>query len=210
MVWGLGTAAAHSSVSMVRRLATIQFERAAKARSPHPRAMAFAAIGAAELLGVTPGHAEARELLVDYAASVPLPTQNAEWPWPEPRLTYANAVLAEAMIGAGVALDDAALRARGLDLLAWLLDVETCGGHLSPTPVGGRGPTDRQPGFDQQPIEVASLADACARAAATDASPVWPEGISPRRPGSTATTTSDFPCGTRRPAPASTGCTPTG
>ena len=32
-IWGLGTAAAHSDVSMVRRLAVIQFERAAQARS---------------------------------------------------------------------------------------------------------------------------------------------------------------------------------
>ena len=54
-IWGLGTAAAHSDVSLVRRLATIQFERAAKARSPSPRAMAFAAVGAAELLGASPG-----------------------------------------------------------------------------------------------------------------------------------------------------------
>ena len=32
-IWGLGTAAAHSDVSIVRRLAVIQFERAAQARS---------------------------------------------------------------------------------------------------------------------------------------------------------------------------------
>lgn len=177
MVWGLGTAAAHSDVSLVRRLATIQFERAAKARSPHPRASAFAAIGAAELLGVTPGHAEARHLLADYAASLGEPPDDPEWPWPEPRLTYANAVLAEAMIAAGVALEDAALRGRGLALLEWLLTVETFDGHLSPTPAGGRGPEDPQPGFDQQPIEVASLADACARAAVTDPRASWLETI---------------------------------
>jgi len=176
-VWGLGTAAAHSDVSMVRRLAVIQFERAAEARSPHPRAMAFAAIGAAELLSVQPGHAAARKLLTDYAASVSASVGDSEWLWPEPRLTYANAVVAEAMIAAGVALDDPALRERGLDLLEWLLDHETADGHLSPTPDGGRGPGDSRPGFDQQPIEVASLADACARAAATDPRPLWPEGI---------------------------------
>ncbi|MDZ4266234.1 MAG: glycosyltransferase, partial [Mycobacterium sp.] len=176
-VWGLGTAAAHSDVSMVRRLAVIQFERAAEARSPHPRAMAFAAIGAAELLGVQPEHAAARKLLTDYAASVSEAVDNAEWPWPEPRLSYANAVVAEAMIAAGVALDDTVLRERGLDLLEWLLGVETADGHLSPTPDGGRGPGDTGPAFDQQPIEVASLADACARAAATDPRPLWPEGI---------------------------------
>ncbi|WNG88479.1 glycosyltransferase [Mycobacterium sp. ITM-2016-00317] len=177
MVWGLGTAAAHSDVSMVRRLATIQFERAAQTRSPHPRAMAFAAIGAAELLAVTPGNAQAHRLLTDYAGSLGEPTGNPEWPWPEPRLTYANAVLAEAMIAAGVALDDAALRQRGLDLVEWLLTVETIDGHLSPTPVSGRGPGDAQPAFDQQPIEVASLADACARAAVIDPRALWPEAI---------------------------------
>jgi hypothetical protein len=177
LIWALGTAAAHSDVSMVRRLATIQFERAAKARSPHKRARAFAAIGAAELLGVTPGHAEARRLLIDYAASLDAPTDDSEWPWPQPRLTYANAVLTEAMIATGVALDDPVLRQRGLDLLEWLLEIETTDGHLSPTPVDGRGPGDGKPAFDQQPIEVASLADACARAAETDARALWPEAI---------------------------------
>ena len=53
-IWALGTAAAHSDVSLVRRLAVIQFERAAKVRSPWPRAMAFAALGAAELLSFDP------------------------------------------------------------------------------------------------------------------------------------------------------------
>ena len=81
------------------------------------------------------------------------------------------------MIAAGVALDDPTLRQRGLDLLAWLLNVETADGHLSPTPVAGRGADDARPAFDQQPIEVSTLADACARAAAVDASAIWPDGV---------------------------------
>ena len=176
-LWGLGTAAANSSVRLVRRLAVIQFERAAKARSPWPRAMAFAAVGAAELLSVEPGNSAALRLIADYAATVAEHGTKAAWPWPEPRLTYANGILPESMIAAGVALDDPDLKQRGLDLLEWLLDTETTGGHLSPTPVGGRGPHDRRPAFDQQPIEVASLADACARAAAADPRALWLEGI---------------------------------
>ena len=176
-LWGLGTAAAHSDVSLVRRLATIQFERAAKVRSPHPRAMAFAAVGAAELLSVEPGHPAAMGLLTDYAANVPRDYATPEWCWPEPRLTYANAILAEAMIAAGVALDDEVLRQQGLDSLEWLLAYETTDGHLSTTPVGGRGSDDDRPAFDQQPIEVATLADACARAAAADPRAIWPDGI---------------------------------
>jgi hypothetical protein len=139
--------------------------------------MAFAAVGAAELLTFEPGNAAAVLLLTDYAAAVAKPTTNSEWPWPEPRLTYANAILPEAMIAAGVALEDPDLKQRGLDLLEWLLGYETADGHLSPTPVGGRGPQDSRPGFDQQPIEVATLADACARAAATDPRAIWPDGI---------------------------------
>jgi hypothetical protein len=176
-IWGLGTAAANSDVSLVRKLAVVQFERAAKARSPWPRAMAFAAVGAAEILSVDPSSSVARKLLADYAASVARGTGDTEWPWPEPRLTYANAILPEAMIAAGVALDDADLRRRGLDLLEWLLAYETVDGHLSPTPVEGRGPDDSRPAFDQQPIEVATLADACARAATIDARSLWTEGI---------------------------------
>ena len=43
--------------------------------------------------------------------------------------------------------------------------------------MGGRGPQDNRPAFDQQPIEVATLADACARAAAADPRPLWSEGV---------------------------------
>jgi hypothetical protein len=176
-IWGLGTAAAHSKVAWARQSAIMQFERAAQARSEWPRAMAFAALGAAELLAVDAEHAAARALLTDYAASLPAPNDDPTWPWPEPRLRYANAVLPEAMIAAGDALADAALCQRGLDLLAWLVAFETADGHLSPTPVAGRGPEDARPEFDQQPIEVSSLADACARAAAVDINPAWRAGI---------------------------------
>ena len=176
-IWGLGTAAAHSDVGLVRRLAVIQFERAAQVRSKWPRASAFAALGAAELLAVQPDNSSARKLITDYAAGVAEPNGDPAWPWPEPRLTYANAVLAEAMIAAGVALDRPDLVQRGLDLLGWLVECETVDGHLSPTPAGGRGADDPRPGFDQQPIEVSTLADACARATAVDAGAIWPECV---------------------------------
>lgn len=176
-IWGLGTAAAHSDVGLIRRLAVIQFERAAKVRSTGTRSMAFAALGAAELLSVDPGHLLARELLTDYADAATTPNPNADWPWPEPRLTYANAVLPEALIAAGVALDNSALRDQGLDLLGWLIEHETAGGHLSPTPAAGSGPTDLRPAFDQHPIEVSTLADACARAGAVDTGSIWRDGV---------------------------------
>ena len=176
-IWGLGTAAAHSQVTWVRKSALIQFDRAAQARSKSPRAMAFAALGAAEMLSANPGNSTALKLVTDYAMALPTVSDNPSWPWPEPRLTYANAVLADAIIAVGVALEAPKLWQRGLDLLGWLLAFETADGRLSPTPVAGRGPDDPRPAFDQQPIEVSTLADACARAAAVDPSPKWPEGV---------------------------------
>ncbi|BBY59293.1 glycosyltransferase [Mycolicibacterium sarraceniae] len=176
-LWGLGTAVAHSDVVWVRKSALVQFERAAQVRSPSPRAMAYAALGAAEVLTAHPDHRAARKMITDYAVSVPQPNGDPSWPWPEPRLTYANAVLPEAIIAAGVALEAPSLWQRGVDLLGWLLDLETSDDHLSPTPAGGRGPGDTGPAFDQQPIEVSCLADACARAAVVDPAARWNDGV---------------------------------
>ena len=138
--------------------------------------MAFAALGAAEVLRVDPGNVTAHALLSDAADTMMEPRRRSPWIWPEERLTYTNATLPEAMIAAGAALGRPILLAHGLELLEWLLARETRHGHLSVTPVGGNGPDDEGPGYDQQPIEVAALADACARAAAVDHDRRWEAG----------------------------------
>jgi hypothetical protein len=184
-LFGLGTAVARSEDGAVGRTALGLFELACRQRSPWPRAMAFAALGAAEVLSVWPTHAPAMALLRHAADAMPAraPSASAQaspplWLWPESRLTYGNAALPEAMIAAGSVLERPELLRRGLILLAWLLDHETgSAGHLSVTPVGGSGPRDVGPRFDQQPIEVAALADACARAARVDESSLWPAGV---------------------------------
>ena len=51
------------------------------------------------------------------------------------------------------------------EALRWLVGVETVAGHLSSTPVGGWASDETRPGFDQQPIEAWTLADAAVRAA---------------------------------------------
>lgn len=175
-VWGLGTAV-RSDLTGVRDAALDQFERAVQQRSPWPRAMAFAAVGAAEVLMVIPDHRAASGLLADYASTAAQPGIDAVWPWPELRLRYANAVLAEARIVAGHALGQPALLRHGLRMLEWLIEDQTAGGHLSPSPASGRGLGDIRPAYDQQPIEVSSLADACARAAQVDPREIWPEGV---------------------------------
>ncbi len=112
------------------------------------------------------------------ADMMPRDKNDAAWPWPEPTLTYANAVIPESLIAAGSILDRPQVLRRGLDLLGWLLDHETRNGHLSVTPAGGSAPGAVRPAFAQQPIEVAALADACARAARVDGdNPAWAGGV---------------------------------
>ncbi len=180
-IWGLGSAACCGDDQLLRDVATGGLQRAMRQRSPWPRAMAFAALGAANVLTAAPDSVSARNLLSDAADAMSVSGSRSGWQWPEPRLTYANAILPEAMIAAGSALDRPALLRRGLDLLNWLLARETRNGHFSVTPVGGSGPLDRGPGFDQQPIEVAALADACARAFDIDGHRRWTDGIAAAR-----------------------------
>jgi hypothetical protein len=174
-LWALGTAVAR--VPHLRDDALEGFVRGAGLHSPDRRAMAFAALGAAEVLAVLPDHREARALMTAAAIAIGRPALHTAWPWPEPRLSYANAALPEALLAAGAALDSPSLVADGLGLLGWLLDAQIHDGHLSVVPVGGRGPGAPLPAFDQQPIEVAALADACARAHRIDGGRRWAEGV---------------------------------
>jgi hypothetical protein len=176
-LWGLGAAVSGHAEPHQGGSALTAFERGARWRSPHSRAMAFAALGAAEILSLMPEHRGARELIAAAATMIGRPGAGDGWPWPEPRLTYANAVLPEVLLAAGAALDTPSLVADGLRLLGWLLEVQTLDGHLSVVPAGGRGPADTVPGFDQQPIEVAALAGACCRALALTGDQRWADGI---------------------------------
>jgi hypothetical protein len=178
-LWGLGVAATSAQTPGMRARALSGFRIAAQRRSPHVRSMAFAALGAAELLATRPDEMAARRLLTDTLAAIgEAGDGDSRWPWPEERLSYGNASIAEALILAGGVLPDAQALSRGLGLLKFLLRTETRDGHLSVTPVGGRGRDDVGPGYDQQPIEVSALADACASAFRVTRQSSWLTGVS--------------------------------
>ena len=107
---GCGVAAAAAPRAHVRREARRLFKEAAAFRSMYPRATAPAVIGAAELLRAEPENTEARSIIDDALDHLPRLSDDARWAWPEARLGYANAILPEALIAAGAAIDD---KARG-------------------------------------------------------------------------------------------------
>jgi hypothetical protein len=176
-LWGLGVTAAHARSETAGAQAIDGFRVAARQRSAHSRSMAYAALGAAEVLRMQPSERSARGLLRDAIKSIGPTAPDPAWPWPEPRLRYGNGTVAEALIVGGATLADSTILDRGLVLLEFLLRTETREGHLSVTPVGGRGPGEVGPSYDQQPIEVAALADACASAYWATGDPGWLVGV---------------------------------
>ncbi len=86
-----------------------------------------------------------------------------DWPWPEHRLTYANARIPHALIEAGQWLPNSKMAEWGLRSLDWLDRSQTSeSGHFMPIGTNGwyeRGGTKAR--FDQQPIEAYTMVDAC-------------------------------------------------
>ena len=209
-IWALGTTVLHSNAAWARQTAIVQFERAAQERSPWPRAMAYAALGAADVLAYDPEHPAARKLLADYAATIAAPTGDAAWPWPEPRLTYANAVLAEAMIAAG-----SSCTMRRYGGAAWISSrgwstTKPPAGTCRPLQSRAEVPTTPGPGSISSPPRCprwpmrahAPLSSTTTRCGVTACGQRWP--------GSSARMTPGSPCGTRIPGPVTTVCTPMG
>lgn len=160
-VWAIGQAGVHLANPSLRSLARWMFDDACSFRSPWLRSTAFAVLGAAEITSHDPSHPGATRLLSDAAAAVRFGDEGGDWPWPEDRLAYANAVIPEMFMVLGRELGLASFVTEGIRLLDWLVDIQTGPrGWLSVVPTGGWSRGETRPGFDQQPIEVAALADA--------------------------------------------------
>jgi hypothetical protein len=171
-IWGLGCA--------------LHGPRADKARpslisgldldSRHARANAYAILGATAALETDRDLPGVQGFLRRAGSRLPRATANG-WGWPEPRLSYDNARIPQALIAAGLGLGDHSMIDDGLRFLDWLIHAEEAGAGFSFTPVAGRKPGWHGPGFDQQPIEAWGMADACLLAIAVDGDSRWARAL---------------------------------
>lgn len=129
------------------------------------------------MLRADPGNALATGLLIDAAAAIGRPGADPRWPWPTPSLSYASAALAEVVLAAGHLTGDDGLRVAGLRMLSWLRDIQVVDGRLSALPAAGWRQGTPRLRYDQQPIEVAAFADACATAAELTGDDRWHLGV---------------------------------
>lgn len=163
-IHGIGIAAALAPWSVVSTTARHLFAEAVGFDTHHLRARAHVVLGAAAVATAGGQPPPGTLALVDRLVGGLDVAIADDWPWPEPRLAYGNAVLVEARLAAAALRGDARAIEESLRVLRWLIAIETLPGHLSPTPVGGWGPGEPRPGYDQQPIEAWTLADASLRA----------------------------------------------
>jgi len=175
-LWAWGTAIRTSRDTSVAAEAYERFRVSAQRRSTHLRSMVFASLGASQVLEVLPGNRPALGILRDMIAMFPDPVAS-RWSWPESTLKYANAAIPEAMILAGFHTNQDNLIRQGRHALEWLWQLQYVADRLSVVPHRGWMPGDSLPAFDQQPIEVAALVDACATAYDVTSDPAWLERI---------------------------------
>jgi len=175
-IWALGTVTRSGPAAWMRDVGLDMFEEQRDFRSPSPRANAFAVLGATEVLLSSPDHRHARHILEQCVGHL-LTQDDLHWPWPENRLAYANARISEALLAAGAVQPNDELIGSGLRLLEWLVATETHDDHFSFTPAGGWAPGEPRPGFDQQPVEAAAMADACSRAWSVTGDNRWKDRI---------------------------------
>lgn len=141
----------------------------------HPLSLAYAILGVCVVLDRT-GNEFLEGFLQGVSEKFPRPATGRRR-WPMERLTYDNARVPQALIEWGRVTGDDSMTESGLELLAWLIREETGENGFSFTPVGGRGPDDPKPGFDQQPIEAWAMADACVSAMRVDDHSTWRDGV---------------------------------
>ena len=179
-LWSLAYAATEGPRSETRAWAVHLFDRAAPlaAELGSPRARAFAALGAAKLLGRIPGHQLARTILEStgqFLEHLLCASRRPEWSWFEEVLGYDNARLPEALIRAGCAIGRPDWISQGAETLDWLITEQTSNkGHFQPVGTDSMGRPHAKPlPFDQQPLEAQATIDACSAAYAVTKDPRW-------------------------------------
>ena len=179
-LWALGTLVGRSADPGRRSLGSQLFHAALPALEEltSPRAWAYAMLGIDEYLRAFQGDRAVqavRRSLGDRLLARYRDASGSDWPWFEDSATYCNARLPQAMLAAGVSLDDERMSVAGVRSLAWLADVQrSADGYFAP--IGSEGWYQRggaKAAFDQQPVEACAMVAACREAERVTGEPRW-------------------------------------
>jgi len=168
VLWSLGFVVAHAPDDSSRQLCRQLFDQSLHTLDDTAfiRPRAFAILGCYDYLSRFPDAVGVRDVMRHCADGLVEAFDRFAgpgWPWCASAATYDNARISQAMILAGIALEETRYREFGIKSLDWLLDVQRGdGGQISL--IGNNGWLKRngpKPPFDQQPVEIAALVAAC-------------------------------------------------
>jgi len=170
-IWSLGVAVNTAPNKTLRDSAARLFGDTIHVvdRFTSPRAWAYSSLGLHHYLEVYGGDATVKNLLIELSERLfRLYQENhkPDWPWFEETVTYSNGILCQALVLSGRRFNHPEMIDAGVSGLRWLLDQQTGPqGHLSL--VGNDDWFKRRGGrstFDQQPVEILGLIQACGEA----------------------------------------------
>lgn len=165
-LWGLGYAAARAPRA-TWQAAAVDLVRGGiphVASLAYLHAGAYAALGLAHLVSARPDDAESRAALRSAAGAIAdayRAVAAPDWAWCETIMTYDNARLCEALLRAGIVLEDPEFVRIGREMLDFYAGITVEDGTF--VPIGNEGWYARggvRARFGQQPLEAAGLVDA--------------------------------------------------
>jgi glycosyltransferase involved in cell wall biosynthesis len=170
-LWALGQTIECSPDKEMRNWAWRLYDTALPhgAELASPRAIAFTMLGAASVLRASPDHRPSRNALAagaDVLNRLLDSARRPDWAWFEAVLGYDNPRLSQALIEAGLVLDDKRFVAAGIETLEWIAERQIAvGGHFRAIGCESFYHKHEPPRpFDQQPLEAQAAIEA-ARAA---------------------------------------------
>ena len=179
-LWALGSTVRWAPSAGLRHWAQGLFDRtSSSAETFHsPRAIAFAMLGADQVLEVDGRHKVAMSIVsagADRLLELFNQSSRENWTWFEDVLAYDNCRLSEAMIRAGMRLGRYEVHECGIETLRWISNMQTVyDGHFRPVGSSSFGRAYEQPNpFDQQPVEIWASIDAASAAYDLTGDPSW-------------------------------------
>jgi glycosyltransferase involved in cell wall biosynthesis len=143
-----------------------------------PRTIAFTMLGAAAVLRAVPSHRPSHDVILAEGAAVLHRlldgTRRPDWAWFETVLGYDNPRLPQALIEAGLVLENDAYVTAGLETLEWIVAQQiAASGHFRPIGCESYGLEHGHVPFDQQPLEAQAAIDAAHAAYAATGDDRW-------------------------------------
>lgn len=178
-LWALGHTVENAPDADIREWALMQYDRtlAPCAALTSPRTIAFVMLGAACVVRRLPGHRPSRDVLrngTEVLGRLLGATRRPDWAWFEAVLGYDNPRLPQAMIEAGLLLDDMIAIQAGIDTFEWIAARQRASnGYFRPIGSESFGRERTHLPFDQQPLEAQAAIEASRTAFAATSDPRW-------------------------------------